>query len=249
MKNLNFKDFFIFIAILALLIIGYFLVDMRGNYKNELQMREKLENALSDTMRTNKDKFGRLRSEKLTMQGEIDDLKKRTNLLNEEKRQLLSEVENLNKEKEVIAAALFEAEATIDSLLNTTGVVINDSTYSFSDSTQHYNYRILVGNITPYLDYKPFLLINNFTITTDYLVSFNWEKNRREFYPVSFNVTPTNPFIRINGIESYAIPELQKQIVKPTGWKKFGNFFKERWEDLLIGGISFGVGYGIGSSR
>ena len=246
----NLKTNLLIIAlILGCLGIGYAWYDSSQKQKQELAMHIKLEKALTDTIRVHQNESGEWVTEKLTLQGDIDDLSGMVGGLNDEKQELVNRIKKTNKQKEVIAAALFSATATIDSLLNTEAIVINDSTLAFSDSTEHYNYNISVGNIQPFKDYRPYLSLNRFSVPTDYFVSFNWDKNKREQYPVSFNVTPTNPYIRVTSVESYAIPQLQKQIVKPTGWKKFGNFFKDRWQDLLIGGVSFGVGYGLGASQ
>lgn len=235
--------------ILVCLGLGYGWYDSNQKKNQELDMRIKLENALADSIRSFKNKRGEWVTEKNTLQASINDLEDMNGALNEQQKELIERVKETNKEKEVISAALFKAEATIDSLLNTEAEILNDSTLAFNDSTEHFNYSISVGNVEPYKEYKPYLSINNITIPTSYFVSFNWDKNRRENYPMSFNVTPTNPYIKITSTESYAIPELQKQIIKPTGWKKIGNFFKDRWQDLLIGGVGFGVGYGLGASQ
>jgi len=242
------RNLFIILLLLVAGTLGYFLVEMRGKYKQEVAMHIKLEKALTDTVRYHKNERGELVAEKLTMQGDIDDLEGKVAGLNKEKQELISRVRESNKENEVIAAALFSARLTIDSLINSKADIINDSTIVFSDSSKYYQYNILVGNVRPFKNYPPFMRVNDFSIPTDYYVTFNWEKNKREFYPVSFNVSATNPFIKITGIESYAIPELQKQVVKPTGWKKVGNFFKERWKEILIGGAGFAIGVGVGGS-
>jgi hypothetical protein len=239
----------IIILVLTCLGIGYGWYNSNQKKSVEIEMRIKLENALADTIQTYQNQRGEWVSEKLTMQGNLDDVINLAEGLNKEKQELLKRVKEINKQKEVIAAALFSAESKIDSLLNIDVEIINDSTLAFSDSTVQYNYNIVVGNVQQFKTNNPYLLINKFSVPTDFFVSFNWNKNKREFYPVSFTVTPTNQYVSISNIESYAIPEINPVELKSTGWIKIGNFFKERWQDIIIGGAGFAGGYIFGATR
>ena len=71
-------------------------------------------------------------------------------------------------------------------------------------------------------------------------VSFQWDK--RNDKPISFSITNSNPLFQTTNIESYAIPELNKDKIKPNFWHKVGNGIKNGGST----GIKIGVGIGIG---
>jgi hypothetical protein len=73
-------------------------------------------------------------------------------------------------------------------------------------------------------------------------VNFHWKDDRKEGYPISFNVINTNPYFKVHDIQSYAIPELTREKVKPTFWQKVGQFGKSTGGKLTIFGIGVGVG-------
>ena len=225
--------------ILACLGLGYAWYGSSQKYNQELAMHVKLEKALADTVRTHQNERGEWVSEKLTLQGDVTKLTELNGALSEEQKELIKRVKKVNKEKDVFAAALFTANATIDSLLNTEVIIINDSTLAFMDSTEHFNYDISIGNVQPFKDYKPYLSINRFSVPTDYFITFNWDKNKREQYPVSFAVTPTNPYIRVTSVESYAIPEVNRTELKPNLFKRLNNL-------PYIKPIIFITGLGLG---
>ena len=73
-------------------------------------------------------------------------------------------------------------------------------------------------------------------------MTFNFDKNERKDFPVSFSVLNTNPYYKAYNIESYAIKGIDKDLVDPTGWQKAWRWIKINGKYILVGAAGFAVG-------
>ena len=77
-------------------------------------------------------------------------------------------------------------------------------------------------------------------IPNELFLEFFWEDGKT--HPTTVSITNSNTLFKTHDIDSYIIPEIQKDVVKPTGWKKIGNFFKKSGKYIGI----FGAGALVG---
>jgi len=120
--NFNINLTTLILIILIVLGIGYYRNTV-NDLKNQVTEEVKLSNALLDTTRTYRNKNNELVSEKLTLQASLERLKDENLNLSESQRELLRRIDEMGREKEVIAAALIKTEIRLDSLLNIGGVI------------------------------------------------------------------------------------------------------------------------------
>lgn len=237
------------IIIVTVLLVGtgigfYKLGNNLKALKTVVSDKEKTANALNDSIRFYKNEYNEIVAEKLTLQGTVKEILNNNNKLNYDQKQLINRVKELNKKYTIIAAANIKLMVQIDSFRTSTGVynsVSNEIIYK--DSTKDIEYKILVNNVVELKDKKSTLKFSKFYMYNTQSVDFNWGKDKTRGYPVSFTVTNTNKYFRINNIESYTIPEMDKEIIKPNGWQKIGNFFTKTGGKISI----FGVGVGVGA--
>jgi len=236
------------IAIIVLLIMlgfgAYQYFNNNSKWSNKYDLQVNLTKAVTDTLHQTTDALGRVTSEKLTLQASNKDLKDKVGVLTENQKELLAEVKAANKKNDIITAALIKERVKVDSLgaLLATKIDTTNNTISFNDSTKDVKYNMTVTNVKQAEPEKPTnLLINDLEFPNSKFVKFNWG-DKKEGYPISFSVTNSNHYFQTQNIDSYAIPELQKQEVKPTGWKKIGNFFKKAGKDILIFGSGVATG-------
>jgi len=239
------------VLVLILLIVGGGIVRHQNKkineWKDKHQTEVKLRNALVDTVTYYKNAHGEVVAEKLTLQASVKDLEEMRDKLTAEQQELLRRVKAANKENTVIAAALIEAEAIIDSLLTQGTVVINskDTTITFSDTTKHLEYELVVGKAIPVKPtLEPTLLIKHLRFPNTQEVRFEWENDKKEGYPIKFSMTNSNPYYKVNEINSYAIPNLKKEVIAPTGWEKVGIWLKRNGKVVgyVVGGAVVGAG-------
>jgi len=242
MKNNN---FFKVGFVVLLVVVLYMLYNNHNNISKlnkQLIQQEKLTNALMDTMITTKNSYGEIVNSKLTIQADINNLINSSINFSENQRRLLQRVSELQKNSDVIAAALITTTFKLDSLLDGYNVVVDNlnNTVSFSDSTEHLVYDIMVTNVAPVLPkVKPLILFNRFEAPNDYYIDFSWDKNKRANYPVSFTITNTNPLFVTQDINSYVIPEIDKNNLKPSWWKRTTKFVGKYGEYVVIGGVVY----------
>lgn len=234
----------IIIAILVILLLigsGLYINSIR---KHNLQhsQDEKLQRALTDTLRTYKDKNGKLVYEKLTLQADVKDLRDKNITLTEAQKDLLKAVDKLNKDNKLISAAIVQMSAKIDGLTDNDPVEINDHSVRFAANSDSINYDIVIDNVKPIESFTPSLQFKKFELPNTQTVSFKWGE-KKYGYPVSFSVTNSNPYYRVQNIESYVIPSLQKEELSPNFWNKLGKFSKKTTGRVVTFGIGVGVGY------
>jgi len=240
------------LLVIILLLIGGGLMKHKNNKIKDLEDKYlsevKLKKALTDTITIYQDKEGDWVVEKLTLQASIDDLLSNKVTLTKDQQRLMEKVRKANKVNKVISAALIDAEATIDSLLHS-GLVVVDTTKKTvefiepNDTSIYYDFKAF--GILPYpVNTKPQLLIRKLTIPNEIFIKFQWENDKKEGYPITFSVTNSNDYVKVKGINSYAIPNLDRKVLTPTGWEKVTQWFNTNGKIIKYGvsGVVVGAG-------
>lgn len=243
----NFKNILIVILVIGIGFISKCSYDSNQELKEDKIESNNLIKALTDSTTFYKNKFGEVVAEKKSIQIDLDDLNDLNIELTDNQKNLIKRINSLDKDKEVITAALVKAQFIIDSLKGNTIVVIDtlNNKITFSEKTPFMDYSITAFNVKPNGSIKPELMFNKFNIPNEQFITFNWDKkDKKNKYPVSFNISNSNPYYIINNIDSYAIPELKKEDVKPTFWSKTKDFFKK--SGSTIGKVGIGVAIGVG---
>ena len=96
-----------------------------------------------------------------------------------------------------------------------------------------------------HLDVKPTLMFNKFLLPNEQFIDFHWNDNKKEGYPVSFSVTNTNQFFKTIDIDSYIIPNIDKEVLDPTGWQKFTKWTVKNGKIIITVGVGAAAGAGI----
>lgn len=241
MKNINFKMMipYIIIAIMTLALV--FFYNKSQNLKDDLLSETKLRHALMDTVSTYKNQRNELVSEKLTMQFELKDKEFKNLELVQRIKETEKKNATLEKKVTVFAAALIDSKVVIDSLQKSKVFVSEkDSSIFFtSPNPDTIKYTLKIKPVFAIKNIKPVLTFVDFNIPNKQFVEFHWKDNKKEGYPISFSTTNTNPYFITNNIQSYAIPEESKIIVKPTFWQKIGKGIK----NVGSKGIYVGAGF------
>lgn len=241
------KSIIIIVLIIGTVIGGTWLTNRNKRLVEEVRTEVNLKNALQDSINYYQNKEGEWVAEKLTLQADVKTLEDENLNLTENQKELMSKVKNLQKDKDVIAAALVEQEAMIEELSQfATDVEIDTGsqahTVHFVMDSDSLKYQINVSNVTVLPELKPKLTIANLRIPNKQFVEFHWEDGKTT--PVAFSVTNSNPLFITNNIDSYAIPELVKEEIDPTGWQKFKAWIKkngERVGTFIVGGVVGGL--------
>jgi len=241
----------IIIMILLLLFVFWFLKKHRNSIKDwqhKYQSEINLRNALTDSIHYYQNEEQQWVAEKLSIQTDLEKLEEMNSNLTQEQQELIAKIKDVNKKNAVITAALIKANFIIDSLIHQ-GVVIIDTTnktVEFIETNNpniKYNFRVL--NVIPYpLNIKPALIINDLYLPNEQFIEFHWKNDKKNGYPISFSVTNSNKYIKVTDINSYAIPELYKPDVDPTGWQKVGQWFVKNGKVVkyVAGGVIVGAG-------
>jgi len=234
----NWKNYFI-PALIALIIILLFLLSMRNNkiqtLKNNLGSAINLSHALTDSVHHYRNKHNEIVNEKLTLQASLNTLNDKNMVLTLNQKQLLANIADMNKRLSIYSAAQIDMMAHISNMYDKKPIVETDSSLIFKHDSDTLNYIIEVNGVKPT---HPELLIKDMSIPNRQFVSFNWSGDKKEGYPVTFNVTNSNPLFKIANIDSYAIPEIKKSELKPTFWNKLHKFGKTTGGKIMF----FGAG-------
>lgn len=230
------------ISFVLLLFFGIqFHINQTESLTNKYEIELKLREAFSDSIRSYQLKNEVILLEKRSLQGRLKNLQSREEDLNNQQRSLLRTIESLQKErkthKSIFAAAQIGVLQQQDSK-NHRIVFTNtdtDSHIEFEIETEH---LISNGN-------RPKLHIKSLDFPNTQTVTFNFDKNERKDYPVSFSVINSNPHFKAQSIESYVIPNIEKKIVNPNASQKIKNWFKRNRNQLLVGALSFATGVAI----
>ena len=138
---------------------------------------------------------------------------------------------------------MVQSELKIDSLQANANVEVKDSSILFSETNQYFNYKIKVDNVIPFKEYSPSLYFEQIRVYNKQFIEFHWENNKQYGYPISFSITNSNPYFDVTDMDSYVIPNIKKEEIKPTFWKKVGNFFSDGKNKVVWAGIGAGVTY------
>jgi hypothetical protein len=249
--NINLTQLILGVLILmVILIAGWkFHSNRVDTLKNELATEIKLKNALIDTVHTFQNKEKEWVSEKLSIQESIKNLENMNSKLTSAQNELIARVRELNKTNTVIAAALIRTQLRVDSLLVAGGVNIDTTKKTiefigkYVDGNKKMNYGFTMGKVLPaYMDVKPTLKIDLLEFPNTQTIDFHWKNNKKEGYPVAFSISNSNDFYKTVSIDSYVIPEINKEVIKPNGWQKIGSFFKKTGNKFVYIGIGAGIG-------
>lgn len=243
----------ILLLIFLLLGIGFHFQSIK-NHNDKYEIEVKLREALQDSMKTYQNARGEWTSTKKTLQAEIKDLTSDNVKLNADQKELLSRINGEKKKNNIISAALVRAEVRIDSLTNLIATASEVDTIhntvkfeNLGDSTSHFQYSMTAFNVRPAdFSIKPTLKFNSIVFPNKQYITFQFDENKRNDYPISFSITNSNPYYKVLNLESYTIPGLQKEVVNPTGWQKVWKFIKVNGKYILVGGAAFTLGYSLG---
>lgn len=224
----------IYLGIVILLaLVGYYFYNKVQTLNQKLDTETKFRIALVDSIKYYKNAYNEVTAEKKTLQLDLKELNKNYGQLSASQKELIDRVNKISKDYTVIAAALVETNAILDGLRNDSSLISKkDSTVIFPYKTKDLEYSIRVGNILT-TEFKPYLVFDTFNLPNKQEITFQWNKEPKEGYPVSFSVSNSNKYFKIANIESYAIPEIKKTELKPNFWNKVGNTFTKGGNNVL----------------
>ena len=247
------------VLVILLLLAGGTIIHFKNqkiaSLQTEVKNEIKLRNALLDSVKFYKNKRDEVVAEKLTIQETVKNLEKMYDQLNVTQKELIDRIKEMSKKNEVIAAALIKTDVKIDSLLakdkiNGNVVTVDSSKKMFNinnlaSKDTSFIYDINVNNVLPaFSSIKPSILFKSIEIPNKQFVEFHWKNEKKKGYPIAFSISNSNKYIKTVGLESYAIPPLDKLKLNPTGWQKIGNFFIKNGRTVICIGIGTGLGIG-----
>ena len=237
------------IIIVTVLLAGggiafYAIGNKMSSLKNDVSDKVRTTNALNDSIKRYKNIYNEDVAEKLTLQGTIKDITDKNNKLNSDQKELIKRINNVNEQNILIAAANITLIAKIDSLTSILGIYNSISkSLTFSSIDNNLNYKITIDNIALVKDLKPKLEITNLTLPNKQFVEFHWSTDKNIDHPVSFSISNSNKYFITTNVNSYIIPEVNKDKLKPTTWQKIGQFFTKTGGKITV----FGTGVGVGA--
>lgn len=243
MKNFDLRTTLPYMVI-VLLLLGLLYYNNKSNKLEEtLDTEVKFRTALLDSVTFYKNKHNEIVAEKLTLQTSIKELSRMNGRLSADKKELLERVKEANKKNTVIAAALIKTNVKLDSLQKSNVVVsVKDSTIKFTPKDSTYvNYEIMVLHVSAFTNIKPELVFNKMEFKNIQHIDFQWKDNKKEGYPVAFTVSNKNPLFMTESIESYIIPEIRKEEIKPSFWNRLGKGIKGVGTPILYIGVGAGA--------
>lgn len=252
MKKVISLEKLLIIILLFLLAVGIkYHLSTDSDHKRKFSAEIKLREALQDSLRTYKNEKGEWKNNKRTLQAEIEELTSKNVKLNDDQKELIDRLTREKNLKNIFSAALIRAEIRIDSLENliatASDVDTTNNTVKFDnlyDSSSMFKYSLTVFNVRPVrYSITPTLKFNSIVFPNKQYITFQFDVTKRKDYPVSFSISNSNPYYHVLNIESYAIPTIQKDVLKPTGWQKVLRFINNNGKYILVGGTAFGAGY------
>jgi hypothetical protein len=245
--QINLSTIIVGLVLLSVIFFGYKIYSGKvESIKTEMESQVKLKNALVDSIKFEVNKRKELQAEKLTLQGSVKDLLDKNNNLNANQKELLARIKEQDKKIITIAAALVKTTTKLDSIRKAQDATIDTTknTVTFFETTPDLKYNLTGTNIRPVLkNVKPRLIFNDFKMSNTQSINFHWDKSVREKYPVGFSISNSNKNIITTDVESFAIPELDKKTVKPTGWQKFTGWLGKTGGKVGTLGTGIGIGY------
>lgn len=249
------KNRWAILLVIILLLVGGGIFKLQRNkiaeWKQKHQTEVNLNTALNADMVVYQNKEKEWVSEKLTMQASLKQLDEKFGQLSDSQKELVDRVKKINRDNTVITAALIEANVKIDSLLvgqggggevvvDTVEKKVNFNNLVTADSTTNFVYDIDINHVLPaHVDVMPTMLFKSLDFPNKQLVTFEWKNDKKRGYPISFSTTNSNGYYKTYDINSYAIPELYKETLDPTGWQKVGYWFKKN--SKIVGWVAGGI--------
>jgi|JFJP01.1.fsa_nt_gi hypothetical protein len=227
--------------VIILLLLGGLIIDFQlnkiANLKEEVITEVNLKNALIDKVNVYQNKEKEWVTEKLTIQESVKNLEKMYGQLTNSQKELINRVKEVEKNGDIIAAALIETNIEIGKL-RPPKVEVNDSAITFSDSTKNLDYIIEIGHVKPInLGIVPTLAFNKFKMPNKQFIEFHWKDEKKLGYPISFSVSNSNDYFKTTDISSYAIPELKKKDINPNGWNKITTWTVKNSKTIIYVGV------------
>jgi len=236
--NLKVKDIAIIVLIVVILIGGGISFKREGDWKTKYNLEVNLKNALTDSIKTYQNKEGEWVTEKLTLQAKINTLEDDNSILSKNQIELIKRIKKISKDKDIFAAVLAQQEVIIDSLINSVVVIDTiNNTVKFEANTDTLKYIIKVLHVKPIEIVSPILVLD-LKVPNKLFIEFHWEKDKT--HPVALSVTNTNSMFKINDVDSFVIPEINRVDLKPKFWKKIKQS-KITKSAIFILGVGVGI--------
>ena len=245
------------ILIVVLLVVGFgggfkWMNNRFKDVSTQLEQQTIIAQALQEDVKYTKNKLDQEVASKTAIQGKLEDVLNSNIKLTQNQRELLGEVKRLQEDNTLISAALVETVTKLDSLRNTLKPEVDtvENSIKFPILTDSISFNAFIGNVKPAIKLQDqTFLMTDLKIQNKQLIEFHWEsKTKYKQKPVTFSITNTNSMMKTIDVDSYVIPEVNKNALKPTGWQKFGGFFKDRKSELIVGTIMTGLGIYIGAT-
>jgi hypothetical protein len=216
------------LALLLLLLAGGIVRHYLDTQTSEKALSElRLYQALQDELRSVRTQNGELRVEKLTLQGSVSQLQTHVNDLNAQQQRLLTTVtqyqhaEKKSGHRLLSAGSIHYAVGPRQPLpaLAPDSIEADSSqgeTLRFTYQSDTLRYQATVRGVRADSTKQAALQLTELSLPNEATVIFSWD-TKRPGVPVAFSVSNSNPLFRVNGLESYAIPDLRPELVKPRG--------------------------------
>jgi hypothetical protein len=227
------------IYLLPLVIMFFLLFQYHKGVQQKLEAKIAEQEMLTKAMHTQmvqiKNENGELVSTKISLQANMKEIQKNYEYLSKNQKKI---VDRMSKDKKAFAGAIADMEVVIDSL-KATGEAINDSTVAFIVNSDTISFNATVSGVTA-LKIDPELEISKMVIPNETTIVFNWGE-KKDGYPASVSLINSNPMFQVNNIDSYVIPEIKKEELKPTFFQKIGR-------GISTGKTPFLLGVGVGAA-
>lgn len=216
-----------YVALILLIIYLIISIKIKDSKIQTLSTQNNIANTLLDTVKTYKNKLNELTYEKQAFNVEFSSLKKEYDKLDQNNKDFVDRIRTLeNENKKLIAATSVSQVVQVDTIIDTVAIVdTTNNTLQFKNSIRDsltqdtiINYDFLVGIFPPKLTIQELSMPNKLYISH----KFNSDNTG-----VVVNVNNSNPYFKVNDINSYVIPIDKKSHLKTY---------------IKVGGISFAVG-------
>jgi hypothetical protein len=228
------------VGVALLLFLIYFVTaEFRLNrYREQVAEQNSLIQAVSGKVTYYKNSLNEEVATKVTMQASLKTLQSQNSILSENQREL---VERIKNNKKIIAAGLAQINFKIDRIESEASTV-TDTTVTFNVSTDSISYDLMVEGVKP-IGVNPKHVLTSLRATNKMEVVFDWG-DKKDGYPVKFSVANSNPLFKVGNIDSYVIPEIKKEELKPTFGQKIRKGIRDNKTAFILG-ASVGVASAI----
>lgn len=250
--KIDLKTIIIIIVAVIFLMGGGFgwLGNKLNKTADQLALQQNLTMALQADLTYTKNKLDEEVASKMTLQADVKELKDINLNLTDNQKELLSRIKGLEKDNNIISAALVETQTKLDSLLIDDGeVTVGDDFVTIAKATDSLTFDITMNNVQTLQPYKePTLSFNELLIPNKNFIEFHWDNNKKyKQKPVSFSITNSSPFVTTTQVDSYIIPEVNYKVLNPSFGERVGEFFNKPAVKWVGGAIIFGTGIYVGT--